>query len=85
MKLRNSAQIFLPREVFNTSVDKYVENGGFSRANYTLLSTLTRFAPFRCKQLCCSTFQNLSKNFAGKSWKLKNEKTFRRARMISIT
>jgi hypothetical protein len=42
-------QIFLLREVFNTSVDKYVEKTVFSKANYTFLSILTRFALFRCK------------------------------------
>jgi len=48
MEFRISAKIFLLYEVFNTSVDKYVENGVFSQANYTLLSSLTRFALFRC-------------------------------------
>jgi hypothetical protein len=41
-------QIFLPHEVFNTCVDKLVENGGVSQANYTVLSTLKRFALFEC-------------------------------------
>jgi hypothetical protein len=48
---RISIQIFLLREVFNTSVDKFVEKLASSAANYTLLSILTRFAQFRCKYL----------------------------------
>ena len=49
MKFRNCDTIFLLCEVFNTSVDKSVENGGFSRANYIFLSSLKRFALFGCK------------------------------------
>jgi len=56
MKFRNFANIFLPCEVFNTSVDKCVENGGFSKANYTLLSTLNRFAPFQCNNFLRKSF-----------------------------
>jgi hypothetical protein len=50
-KFRIFATIFLLCEVFNTSVDKSVENGGFSKANYIYLSSLKRFAPFGCKKL----------------------------------
>jgi hypothetical protein len=48
-------QIFLLRKVFNTSVNKFVEKLASSKANYTLLSTLTRFALFRCKYFAHDT------------------------------
>src|ERR1700730_7764357 len=55
---RISAKIFLLHEVFNTSVDKFVEKIVSSNANYTFLSILMRFALFRCKCLargsCCA-------------------------------
>jgi hypothetical protein len=35
-------------EVFNTCVDKRVEKAVFPKTNYTVLSTLTRFALFLC-------------------------------------
>jgi hypothetical protein len=56
MTYRNGNKIFLLREVFNTSVDKRVENGGFSTANYRFLSSLKRIAPFGCKKLCSQKF-----------------------------
>jgi len=46
-----SWKIFLPHEVFNTSVDKFVEKRLTSKANCTLLSTLARFALFLCNSL----------------------------------
>src|ERR1700744_2569903 len=61
MTYRNLATIFLPCEVFNTSVDKRVENGGFSRANYIFLSSLNHFAPFGCKKSRCKNLET-SKN-----------------------
>ena len=48
---RIDAEIFLFREVFNTCVDKFVEKLASSKANYTILSTLTRFAQFRCNSV----------------------------------
>src|SRR2546426_830861 len=43
-------EIFLRDKVFNTSVDKLVEKRTFSKANYTILSSLLRFALFLCKR-----------------------------------
>ncbi len=40
--------IFRFCKVFNTCVDKRVEKSALSQANYTFLSTLTRFALFLC-------------------------------------
>ena len=40
--------IFRFCKVFNTCVDKRVEKSALSQANYTFLSTLTRFALFVC-------------------------------------
>jgi hypothetical protein len=54
--------MFLLCEVFNTSVDKSVENGGFSKANYIFLSSLNRFALFGCKNF----FQQDSLQLAAK-------------------
>ena len=48
---RTPVEIFLSCKVFNTSVDKFVEKNISSKANYTIVSTLKRFAPFRCKSL----------------------------------
>jgi hypothetical protein len=33
------------------SVDKSVEIGGHANANYTILSSLNRFAQFRCRKI----------------------------------
>src|SRR5450432_2635301 len=41
-------KIFPPHEVFNTCVDKFVEKAARRKANYTVLSTLNRFALFLC-------------------------------------
>src|SRR5258708_17573568 len=41
---RMARKIFLQDEVFNTSVDKFVEKRGNSNANYTILSSLLLFA-----------------------------------------
>src|ERR1700730_6973371 len=49
---RISRKIFLSHEVFNTSVDKLVGKSSVSKANYTILSTLMRFALFKCN---CAT------------------------------
>jgi hypothetical protein len=43
---RNSREIFLQHKVFNISVDKLVEKGLSSKANYTIVSSLMRFALF---------------------------------------
>jgi hypothetical protein len=46
---RMSGKIFRFCKVFNTSVDKFVEKESRPKANYTILSSLTRFALFLCK------------------------------------
>ena len=43
------------RGFFNICVNKRVENSGSSKANYTVLSMLERFAQFRCS-LSTNTF-----------------------------
>jgi len=43
---RNSGKIFLADKVFNTGVDNLVEKRASSQANYTILSSLMRFALF---------------------------------------
>jgi hypothetical protein len=50
-------KIFLHDEVFNTSVDKLVEKRGDSNANYTILSSLTLFALFKCNSAAAPSFQ----------------------------
>ena len=42
-------KIFLRCKVFNTSVDKFVEKEAWPKANYTILSSLKRFALFLCR------------------------------------
>jgi hypothetical protein len=68
-------QIFLLREVFNTSVDKYVEKTVFSKANYTFLSILTRFALFRCKSRP-KTYRTSSSLFPASKKKCVSKKQF---------
>jgi hypothetical protein len=51
-------KIFLHDEVFNTSVDKLVEKRGDSNANYTILSSLTLFALFKCNSAVAPSFQS---------------------------
>jgi hypothetical protein len=49
-------KIFLQDEVFNTSVDKFVEKRGDSNANYTILSSLLLFALFKCNSPVAPSF-----------------------------
>jgi hypothetical protein len=63
-------KIFLPDEVFNTSVDKLVEKRRAARANYTILSSLKRFALFMCNSAGCGAFSKVS---AAKSFGVEQE------------
>jgi hypothetical protein len=49
--------IFLYDEVFNTSVDKFVEIPALHIANFSLFNTLVLFAPFLCND--CSRTDSL--------------------------
>jgi len=41
-------KIFRYSEVFNTTVDKFVENAHPGTANFSLFNVLARFAQYRC-------------------------------------
>ncbi len=47
-KCRIAKNIFRYSEVFNTSVDKFVENSRPGTANFSLFNVLARFALFLC-------------------------------------
>jgi len=45
---RIAKKIFRYSEVFNTTVDKYVENSRSGAANFSLFNVLARFAQYLC-------------------------------------
>lgn len=72
--------IFRCGKVFNTSVDKRVEKAAASKANYTIVSTLTRFALFLCIECQWNTCDCLLVS----RWKRKTFAQFRRSFSLSL-